>query len=228
MDGQEICRWKTSKVSQIAALQSFWTIRTPRHVGHHTGFHMMRRKSNTLFDGQPHSTAWQTDSGQDRGCMSKKEEVAQEVSTSKHVFWTTIDDFVDCHHEAPTSQMDESDERALPNPLQNVDVMRQTRSNTDTLSDLTITDVWTDGKGNVLSEDPIGTARVLIGRPGQGTWSTNEDPTVHGSELEMARHEDNTDKMNQKENVKWHSSKNWPQKHRTLDWKRGIFGVKTR
>ena len=104
--------------------------------------------------------------------------------------------------------MDESDERALPNPLQYVDVMRQTRSNTDTLSDLTLTDVWTDAKGNVRSEDPIGTARVLTLRPGQGMWSTNEDPKVHGSELEVARHEGNTDEMNQKEYVKWHSSKN--------------------
>ena len=93
--------------------------------------------------------------------------------------------------------MDESDERALPNPLQYVGVMRQTRSNTDTLSDLTITDVWTDAKRNVRSEDPIGIGRVLILRPGQGMRSTNEDPKVHGSELEMARHEDNTDEMNQ-------------------------------
>ena len=35
--------------------------------------------------------------------------------------------------------------------------------------------------------------------------STNEDPKVHGSGLEMARPEDNTDEMKQKEHVKWHS-----------------------
>ena len=93
--------------------------------------------------------------------------------------------------------MDESDERALPNPLQYVDVMRQTRSNADTLSDLTITDFCTDAKGNVRSEDPIGTVRVLILRPGQGMWSSNEDPKVDGSELDVARHEGNTDETNQ-------------------------------
>ena len=119
-----------------------------------------------------------------------------------------IGDFVVCHHDAPRSKLDVSDERTLPNLLQHVDVIRQTRSNTDTLSDLTIKDVWTHAKGNVRSEDPIGTARVLILRRGQGMRSTNEDPKVHGSELEVARHEGNTDEMKQKEYVKWHSSKN--------------------
>ena len=45
-------------------------------------------------------------------------------------------------------------------------------------------------------------------RPSQGMWPTNEDPKVHGSELEMARHKDNTDEMKQKEYVNWNSSEN--------------------
>ena len=106
------------------------------------------------------------------------------MSTSKHGFLTTIGDFVDCHHEAPRSKLDVSDEWALPNPLQYVDVMRQTRSETDTLSDLTIEDVWTCAKGNARVDDPIETAIVLFLRPGQGMWSSNEDPKVQGSKLE--------------------------------------------
>ena len=86
-----------------------------------------------------------------------------------------------------------------------MDVMRQ---DTDTLSDLIITDVWTDAKENVRSEHPIRTTRFLILRPRQGMWSTNEDPKIHGSEFEMARYENNTDETKQKEHVKWHSSKN--------------------
>ena len=46
------------------------------------------------------------------------------------------------------------------------EVMRQTRSETDNVSELTIDDVWTDAKDDVLFEDLVSAARLHILRCG--------------------------------------------------------------
>ena len=69
--------------------------------------------------------------------------------------WTMSSDSSHCHFEAPRSKVYVLDEGTPPNPLEHREVMRQTRSETDNVSEHTIDDVWTDAKDDVLFEDLV-------------------------------------------------------------------------
>ena len=98
--------------------------------------------------------------------------------------WTMSSGSSHCHFETPRSKVYVLDEEIPPSPLEHREVMRQTRSETDNVSEHTIDDVWTDAKDDVLFEDLVSAARLYMP---MDMRSTREYPKVHDSGFEVAR-----------------------------------------
>ena len=69
------------------------------------------------------------------------------------------------HRETHRSILNVSNEDTFPIPLKYIDVMRQTKTNIDSVSQHTRNDQWTEAEDVTLSEDWPGTTRLQILRP---------------------------------------------------------------
>ena len=97
-------------------------------------------------------------------------------------------DFIYRHLVEPRTPLYAPDDDACPIPLKHADVMRQTKTDIDSIAEHVINDVWTEDRNVNLSEACTGTTRFQIlrtrrpqghervsGRPAQIQKSTRPD-----------------------------------------------------
>ena len=86
-------------------------------------------------------------------------------------------DFIYRHHVEPRTQLYALDDDACPMPLKHADVVRQTKTDIDSIAEHVINDMWTENRNVNLSETGTTRFQILRARRPQGYKWVSGRPT---------------------------------------------------